>query len=101
MVLYLGCDEGHIYKFEKGGDDWEQTGHHKVGSRINDVLQVKDGQLMLCQDAGVFDFLDVMNMNTTSHNILDGVTSSCKTRLLSRGGQFAIADVKGLLFAQY
>ena len=23
MVLYLGCDEGHIYKFEKGSDDWE------------------------------------------------------------------------------
>ena len=56
---------------------------------------------MLCQDQGVFDFLDTRNMNSVSHNILEGVTSSCKTRLLSRGGQFAIADVKGLLFAQY
>ena len=102
MTLYLGCEEGYIYKFEKEGEDeWKNAGQHQVGSRIIDILQIRDGLLMLCQDAGVFDFLDADRMNPTSHNILQGVTSSCKTRLLSRGGQFAIADVKGLLLAHF
>ena len=39
MTLYLGCDEGYIYKFEKEGEDeWKSAGDHQVGSRIIDIL---------------------------------------------------------------
>ena len=43
MVLYLGCDGGHVYKYEKDGEDWVQDGKAQIGSRIIDILQVKDG----------------------------------------------------------
>ena len=39
-------------------------------------------------------------MNVISHNIVEGITSSCKTRILQRGGQIAVSDVKGLFFVQ-
>ena len=39
-------------------------------------------------------------MHTISHNIVEGITSSCKTRILQRGGQIAVSDVKGLLFIE-
>ena len=39
-------------------------------------------------------------MNVVSHNIVEGVTASSKTRLLMRGGELGVADAKGLLILQ-
>ena len=41
QTLILGCNDGHVLKFEKSaeGAKWTQTGHMKVGLRAYDVLQ--------------------------------------------------------------
>ena len=101
-TLFLGCKRGNVYKYEKGEDDkeWKKTGHIKVSKKVDDILQVKDDQVLLCQDQGTYDFVATSNMNVLSHNEVEGIQASCKTRFLQRGGQLAIADASGLRFLE-
>ena len=44
--------------------------------------------------------MDFNSMNPLSHLNKEELKDSCKTRLLARGGQLAVADKKGLIFLQ-
>ena len=102
-ILILGCDKGNVYKYEKGPEKdaiWVKKKHIVCTNRAYDVLQVKETMILVCQDQGVFDLIDVTNMNKCSHNTVPEVEASTKTRLLMRGGQIACADINGLIFIQ-
>jgi hypothetical protein len=62
------------------------------------VLQTKENTILVCQDGGIYDFVDFTTMHRLSHVDVPGVKASSKSRLLMRAGQIGVADDQGLVF---
>ena len=69
--MILGCDKGFVFKFVRPVNDkkskWERKATLKCETRVQDILQTKEDRILVCQDGGIYDYVDFNTMNPVSH----------------------------------